>query len=63
MVIVDKLIQDEADGLQLAKAVHDITGIPLHRIAFWHHAKDDGLQEYQVNYRKRYMLDVIEKFP
>ncbi len=63
MCITDRLIQNEAEGLTLAKAVHDITDIPLQRISFWHHARDDSLQEYQINYRKRYMIDVIDKFP
>ena len=60
MCITDRLIQNEADGLLLAKAVHDITGIPLQRITFWHHAKDDSLEEFQINYRKHYMLHVID---
>ncbi len=58
--ITDKLIQNEGDGLGLAKAVCDVTGIPLQRISFWHHARDVSLQEYQMHYRKDYMLHVID---
>ncbi len=59
--IVDRLIEDDADGLGLAKTVNDVTGIPLQRIAFWHHARDNDLDQYQVNYRKHYMINVIDK--
>ena len=63
MCITDKLIENDAQGLLLAKALHDITGIPLQRISFWHHARDDSLEDYQLSYRKCYMLDLIDKVP